>query len=182
MKHRLANYITCIRIIGTVGLLWLEPQSPVFFMVYTLTGLTDVLDGYIARKTNTTSALGAKLDSIADLLFYAVMLGKLLPILWVRLPVGIWYAIGAILCVRLLGYVVAAVKYRQFASLHTYLNKLAGLAVFAVPYILLLPVAVPLCWGVCAIAGMAAIEELLIHMRNSTYRANIVGIGSKEEK
>ena len=57
--------------------------SPMFFAIYALTGLTDVLDGWIARKMGSASQFGAKLDSVADLIFYAVMLIMIFPILWI---------------------------------------------------------------------------------------------------
>ena len=60
-----ANAITLLRISGTAVLLFLRPFSPAFFVVYTLTGVTDVLDGFVARKTGTASDFGAKLDSAA---------------------------------------------------------------------------------------------------------------------
>lgn len=129
----LPNCITFFRIIGTLCLLFMPACSTMFLLIYTLAGLTDVLDGWLARKTGTSSAWGAKLDSMADLLFYAVMFIKILPMLWMKLSVGTWYAIGVILFLRVSAYTVAAIRYRQFGFLHTYLNKLTGLAVFAIP-------------------------------------------------
>ena len=67
--RQLPNYITALRMVGSVCLIFIRPLSPLFFGVYTLAGITDALDGYIARKTHTASAFGAKLDSAADLLF-----------------------------------------------------------------------------------------------------------------
>ena len=58
-----ANSITLLRIVGSIGLLFPAPMSPLFLGIYTLTGLTDVLDGWLARKTGTTSDFGARLDS-----------------------------------------------------------------------------------------------------------------------
>ena len=94
------NFITLLRMIGTMGLLFLRPMSPQFLTIYLLTGITDVLDGWLARKTGTASEFGARLDSIADLLFYAVMLIRIFPVLWERLPVQIWYAVAGILLFR----------------------------------------------------------------------------------
>jgi len=168
-----ADYITMVRMAGAVGLLFLAPLSPAFFLVHTLCGLGDVLDGLVARATKRESELGAKLDSVADLLFYTVVLSRLLPTLWARLPRGIWYGVGAVLLLRLISYGTAAAKYRRFASLHTYLNKLSGVAVFAVPYILLLPCARPLCAATCVVAGIASVEELLIHLRQKDYRPDV---------
>ena len=75
-NHKLntADIITMLRIAGAMLLVFLRPLSAGFLSVYTITGLTDVLDGWIARRTKAASDFGAKLDSIADLLFFAVML------------------------------------------------------------------------------------------------------------
>ena len=86
MKKRntnIPNDITILRIVGTLCLMPTYLPSPMFFAIYALTGLTDVLDGWIARKMGSASQFGAKLDSVADLIFYAVMLIMIFPILWI---------------------------------------------------------------------------------------------------
>ena len=97
----MANCITGLRMLGTLVLLGLVPLSPAFYGVYALTGVTDALDGWVARKTGTASPLGARLDSCADLLFYAVMIGKLFPVLYEVLPQAIWMAVLVIVGVRM---------------------------------------------------------------------------------
>ena len=176
----LPNCITGLRMAGTLCLLFLRPLSPGFYGVYTLAGLTDALDGWIARWTNTASDLGARLDSIADLLFYAVMLAKIFPVLWGLLPAELWYGAAGVLVLRLCAYLTAAIRYRRFASLHTYLNKLTGAGVFAVPYVLAMIWAVPFCWGLCVVAALASLEELLLHLLRREYRANTKSIFARE--
>ena len=173
-EHKLntADALTCCRIAGTLLLAFLRPLSMGFFWVYALTGLTDVLDGWIARKTKTASDFGARLDSIADLLFYTVMLLRVFPILWAAFPMEIWYAVAAILILRISAYGIAAVKYRRFASLHTYLNKATGGAVFLVPFLLVTEYADVYGWITCAIAAAASLEELAIHLSRPAYRAD----------
>lgn len=158
------NIITALRIFGTFLMIFIKPFTALFYTVYSLTGVTDILDGFIARKLNLTSKLGAMLDSIADLFFYTVMILKILPVLWAILPTSIWYAVAVAVIIRLLAYLVAAIKFRQFASMHTRLNKLTGLAVFCVPFILTLPCYTEICAVVCLIAAVASLEELLIHI------------------
>lgn len=177
-KHRfsIADILTILRIAGTLVLAFLHPLSPAFFWVYALTGLTDVLDGWIARKTHTASDFGARLDSIADLMFYAVMLLRIFPALWRTLPESIWYAVAGIVLVRLAAYLTAAVKYRKFPSLHTYLNKLTGIAVFLIPFLLMTQYAVRFCWAVCSVAAAAALEELAIHFFKPNDSADIKSI------
>ena len=167
-----ANGITLLRIAGTVALIFINTMSPLFLGIYTLTGLTDVLDGRIARKTGTASEFGARLDSISDLLFYAVMLIKFLPILWVILPQAVWYGVAAVLLIRIGSYITAPFKYRRFASLHTYLNKITGVAVFLLPYMLMISWGEAYGWAVCALAFAASLEELAIHIVFKDYNAD----------
>lgn len=177
-NHQLniADIITLFRMVGTVSFIWLKPLSAGFFWVYALTGLTDMLDGWIARKTKTASDFGARLDSIADLLFYAVVLIRILPILLIKLPREIWYVVVAILCIRILAYIIAAVKYRLFSSMHTYLNKATGAVVFLIPFSLITDYAVAFCWIVSAVAMAASLEELVIHIFRKDYGSNVKSI------
>lgn len=177
-RHRLnaADIITLLRVAGTTLLLVLQPLSAGFFWVYALTGLTDVLDGWIARKTKSASDFGARLDSIADLIFYAVILIRVFPILLTELPNDVWYAVAIIFCIRITAYITAAIKYRLFASLHTYLNKLTGVAVFFIPFVLVTDYAVLFCRIVCAVAIASALEELFIHIRSKEYNPNVKSI------
>lgn len=163
-KWNTADTVTSVRMAASLLLLFLTPQSREFFAAYALTGLTDVLDGWLARRTGTASEFGARLDSIADLLFYGVVLIRFLPILRQTLPGEIWYAVAVILLVRLAAYAVAAIKYHRFASLHTRLNKLTGAAVFLLPYVLAVSTGIVYCWAVCALAFAASLEELIIHL------------------
>ena len=163
-KWNTADTITSVRIAASLFLLLLPLRSAGFLVVYTLTGLTDVLDGWLARKTGTASDFGARLDSIADLLFYTILLLRLFPVLWQLLPPQIWFAVAGIILVRLAAYVTAAVKFHRFAALHTWLNKLTGAAVFLLPYALAVSTGVAYSWTVCIIALAASAEELLIHI------------------
>lgn len=169
----LPNCLTGLRIAGALGLLFVRTGSPGFYGLYTLCGVSDVLDGWAARRLNAVSERGARLDSAADLLFCAAAMVRLLPVLWALLPPMVWCGAAAVLAVRLASYGVAAVKYRRFAPLHTWLNKLTGVAVFAIPYGLLTPWDVPLCAAACGLAALAAAEELLIHLRAGVYDPDV---------
>lgn len=178
-KVNTADVITLCRIAGTVALVFLRPLSAGFFCLYALTGVTDILDGWIARKTKTASDFGARLDSIADLLFYSLILLRLFPVLWNTLPGSIWYAVAAVIAIRLSAYLIAAAKFHRFASVHTYLNKVTGMAVFLVPFFLVTQYAAGFCWTVCAIGAAASLEELVIHIHGKSYRPNVKSIFQK---
>lgn len=162
----MANIITVLRILGTLLLCFTSPLSSVFFVIYTLTGVTDVLDGYVARKTNTVSEFGAKLDSVADLTFYGVIIYKLFPNLYAMLPTGIWYAVLGIIILRVFTYIFIAIKYRDFMSNHTYLNKLTGFCVFLVPYFMKSSISiVPFCIFTFIICVAGSVYDLVISFK-----------------
>ena len=78
----LASYISCLRILLIVPIicfLYLGLGGPDFytylaFSLFVLAGLTDYLDGYIARRTNSETHLGALLDLIADKLLVSLVM------------------------------------------------------------------------------------------------------------
>lgn len=162
----MANIITILRILGTLLLSVTIPLSGEFFVLYTLTGITDVLDGYIARKTNTCSEFGSKLDSAADLMFYGIILYRLIPILAKFLPIGIWYVVMGILVLRVFTYVFTAIKYKVFMSNHTYLNKMTGFCVFLIPYFLKMPSALlGYCTVTCVVCTAASVYDLILSFK-----------------
>ncbi len=160
----IANGLTIARMAGSAVLLATAPFSAAFYWIYTLSGLSDALDGAVARAAGSAGPLGARLDSAADLMLFGVMLFRLCPLLWNRLPVIVWCAAGIVLLLRLGAYITAIVKSRHAAPLHTRLNKAAGLAVFLLPYLVQSNRLTAYCGFVCALTGLAAIEEWLIHV------------------
>ena len=84
----------------------------------------------------------------------------------------IWYVVAAVVLVRLAACAMAAIKYHRFASMHTWLNKLTGGAVFLLPYVLALSSGVIYSWFVCVLALAASAEELAIHLCRNEYRAD----------
>ena len=165
----LPNCITAIRLVGAALLFFIEPLAAPYYIIYTLCGLSDAIDGMVARATGSSSEFGARLDSIADLTFYTAMLVSLLPKLEEVFPWWLWYHVVLLVSLRLLGYVVAALRYKKFASLHTYMNKATGATMFAVPYFLPTSLGPAYCVGVGVIALIAVVEELLIHLTSKSY-------------
>ena len=164
-RKYIPNILTALRMLGAVLLLLTKPLTLPFYLLHIFCGLTDALDGAFARALHASSRFGAQLDSIADLMFYGVMMGKLMPILIDRMPSSVWWIVGAAVFIRLCAYGVAAVTQHRFSTLHTILNKLTGLLVFLVPGMLALPAAVPLCHGVAVMALISSAHELWLHIR-----------------
>ena len=107
-KAGAANLITGTRILCSIALLFCQPFSPSFIILYLVAGLTDMIDGAVARRTNTASEFGAKLDTAADFVFVAVCLWKLLPNLAVPLWLWIWIVLIALIKMinTISGYVI----------------------------------------------------------------------------
>ena len=164
-RKYIPSILTALRMLGAVLLLLTKPLTLPFYLLHIFCGLTDALDGAFARALHASSRLGAQLDSIADLMFYGVMMGKLMPILMERMPSSLWWIVGAAVFIRLCAYGVAAATQHRFSALHTILNKLTGLLVFLIPGMLALPAAVPLCHGVAVMALISSAHELWLHIR-----------------
>ena len=142
---------------ASVGLLFCPALSPSFFALYLLAGLTDMIDGPVARKTHTATAFGAKLDTAADILFAAVCLVKLLPVLNIPLWMFIW--IGLIALIKIMNIVSGFVIRKRFVSVHTPMNKATGALLFLLPLTVScidLRYTAPI---VCAVATFAALQE-----------------------
>ncbi len=156
--------------------------SEAFFVIYTYCGVSDILDGTLARTMHCSNESGARLDSIADIIFYAVTAFKVYPALCSSLTPLIWCIIAAAALLRIISYSAAAIKYRRFASLHTYMNKLTGFLVFTVPYVIFLPFAQLLCLIISTVAVIAAAEELIIHISAGEYNADAKTLFMLKEK
>ena len=172
-KKNIPNLITLFRIASSIVLFAFECDSAVFLVLYGIAGISDVVDGFLARKLKCVSVLGSRLDSIADLIFYAVMLYKVFPTVLTIIPMYFVYWAAGIIAVRMLSYAIAAIKFKQFAAMHTYLNKATGLAVFIVPFMIPIPQFKIYCYILCSIASISSIEELLIHCISKQYKPNM---------
>ena len=126
-----ANSITVSRMLFSLALLVLPSRSLPFAVLYLLCGVTDVMDGFVARKLHTESEKGAMLDSIADLIFAVVYAVKILPILKIPLWIWIWTAIIAV--TKIICIVIASKRVHRLEIEHSLGNKLTGLLLFLLP-------------------------------------------------
>ena len=153
----MANAITVFRIAASIVLFFCPAFSPVFYLFYIAAGLSDMLDGFVARKTDTVSKLGARLDTIADFMFVVVCLIKLFPIL--SIPAWLYIWIGIIALIKVVNIVSGFTVQKRFVAVHSVMNKASGVLLFLLP--LTIP-AVSLKYSaivVCAVATFAAIQE-----------------------
>lgn len=161
MKKNLANIITLTRLIGTIALFFTETMSVEFFVIYIWCGISDILDGFVARKTNTISKLGSKLDSVSDISFYTMMMYKILPYLRRRFPKYVWILIYLAVGIRALCYIAVAMTKGYFESRHTILNKFNSGMMFFQPFLVEHPLLIPFSLVILAGAFISNLEEIV---------------------
>lgn len=157
MAKHLANILTGCRILGSILLLVFPVFSVAFYITYLFCGLSDMIDGTIARKTNSTSKFGSQLDTIADLIFVAASLFKLLPA--IHIPGWLWIWGGVIAIIKISNIIWGYVSKKQFISLHTIMNKVTGLLLFLLPLTVSFVELKYIAIAVCSIATLSAIQE-----------------------
>ena len=153
----MANFITFIRILCSVAILFCPVFSVAFYSLYIVAGLTDIADGWVARKTNTVSKFGSKLDTIADFIFVVVCLFKLIPVLDIPSWLYIW--ISMIALIKVINIVSGYVGQKQFVAIHSVMNKVTGILLFLLPLTISF---VDLRYSaavVCFVATFAAVQE-----------------------
>ena len=165
MTKHLANILTIFRIFGSILLLFFPAFSFAFYITYLLCGFSDMVDGTVARKTNSTSKFGSQLDTIADLIFVMVSLFKLLPV--IHIPKWLWIWGGVIAAIKISNIVWGYVSKKQFLSLHTTMNKVTGLLLFLFPLTVSFLELNYTAMVVCSIATLSAIQEGLYIMTDS---------------
>ena len=157
MSKKIANIITSWRILCSILMLFCPVFSIGFYVMYLFCGFTDMVDGTIARKTNAVSEFGARLDTVADFIFVAVSLFKLLPVIHIQEWLWIWIVV--ITVIKISNNMWGLISKKKIISLHTIANKITGLFLFLLPLTLPfidLHYSAPVA---CVIATFSAIQE-----------------------
>lgn len=155
-----ANAITCIRIFCAAGLIFCPAFSAWFYVIYLMGGISDVLDGMAARHFGKETVFGAQLDTIADAVFTAIVMIKLVRAVDFPLWIIIWAVCIAV--IKCMNVIVGFVMQKRFLPEHTVLNKICGILLFVLPLFIgrcSRQWAVILTIPVCAAATAAAVQE-----------------------
>ena len=160
MKKHIANIITGSRIVFSLPLIFLPLSSAWFYVFYLLCGLSDMVDGTVARRMGSASEFGARLDTVSDFVFMIVALIKFVPYLYI--PTWLWIWIGVIAMMKLGNAAWGFIRTGKITFPHTVLNKVTGLLLFLLPMTMSfieLTYTLPF---VCAVATTAAIHEVYV--------------------
>ena len=128
IKH-VPNALSISRIFLALGLMplaWLSEQRIyliLFTIVYFTIGLTDFLDGYIARKFKVETLLGSKLDAVGDSFMFLCGFASLF---LARVDLGGWrtlLTIGVALLYKAVNVFITYARFREMNMMHTWLSK-----------------------------------------------------------
>ena len=153
----MANIITCSRILCSIALLFCQLLSPTFCVLYIAAGLTDMIDGTVARKTNSVSEFGSKLDTVADFILVVVCLIKLIPVMVIPGWLYLWIAIIAL--IKVINVVSGYFVQKKFVAVHSVMNKVTGALLFIFPLTLSMIDLKYSAIVVSTVATFAAIQE-----------------------
>ena len=176
MKH-LPNILSLLRMVGAVALLLSDVSGILFGVLYVVCGISDIADGWLARKLKCVTRTGALLDSLADICFVACCAWKLLPILGSALPLcfgkelppWLWLWAGVIVAIKVVNQLSALVMHGRCCFPHTLANKWAGFLLFiALPTIIwsIIPISIA-----AFVATFAAIHEGCVLARAESSRS-----------
>lgn len=157
MQKQVPNILTTLRIGCSLGIIFCEPLSLMFTILYIIAGVTDMLDGFAARKLNAVSFFGERYDSVADVLFIGICLFKILPVLNLKIWQIVWIVLIAV--IKGSNVMFSYLYHRKKRFLHSTANRITGFMLFLSP---LLIVGFPkeyIVLGLCLIATFAAIQE-----------------------
>ena len=146
----------------------------VFLIMFIIIGVTDKLDGTLARYLNQTTALGAKLDTIADMVFYPLIA------LWLyRFESGVvgewWNLVYFLLALYFFKMVTGKIKFGYVPAFHTIGAKTfsASLYFFMIAAILDPILAKSIFPVLCVIGYINQLEETYILLTRDSVDENI---------
>ena len=154
---RIPDLLSASRIVLCLPLLLVDAMTMPFWVLYLIAGITDMLDGFLARRWGVESKFGARLDSMADFVFVLVVGYKLFP--WLKLPTALWMMIVLIALVKVINAISLYVVRHRIEYLHTTANRLTGFLLFIGMMAIGQSYFVPVAWAIACIALFAAIQE-----------------------
>lgn len=174
MYKNVPNILSISRMFLSIITLCFFWQPVVCLVLYIITALTDTFDGLIARKYHLETELGALFDSIADHIFYAVII--ILAFLLIDLtdlPIILIF-IALVVLVRGANCVICYCRFHRVGFIHSWANKITGFLLMAsMPFFIffgVLPV-----WfiiGFSILATVTALDETAILLTSEKYEVN----------
>lgn len=163
LRH-LPNLLSLLRLVFSLPLVLMVPGTPAFFALYLFCGVSDAIDGPLARRLGAADTMGALMDSLADFAFFLAILAILTRShgddLANWLP-----GILTIVLFRASTLIVTTLRTGAPFFIHTLANKAAGVVVFLLPPLLIFGVRESVIIPALIICLLSSLEELVIVCR-----------------
>jgi CDP-diacylglycerol--glycerol-3-phosphate 3-phosphatidyltransferase len=174
MKWTIANFITSTRILAAPFLLYLawSGEKTWFLILLAFSLATDAIDGFVARKLNQVSELGARLDSWGDIGLF-IITPLCVRWLWPELARREGIFILLFLAAFFLPVLIGFIKFRRLTSYHTWMAKTSGILIsLGVIILLIWDKAIVFRFSVCVFM-LSALEEIAITLVLPEWRSNV---------
>ncbi len=125
--YTVPNFLSGYRILTIPFIIWtlLDKNRDSFILLISINLITDILDGYIARKFKLVTKFGAKLDSLADIgTFLLAICGFF--IFEYEFLFTHKFAFISLIGLYIIGQIYSLLKFKTNTSFHLYSNKISG--------------------------------------------------------
>ena len=176
--YTIPNLLSLYRLLTVPVLFYVAStgNETLFFYWFLFNMFTDALDGFIARKFNMQTELGAKLDSIADFAMYLLAMYALIRFKWYVLE-PYKYSFYLMIFYYLFIDIFSLIKFKEVSSLHLISAKIngviQGLFFFMLFTIGLIPAYY---WFMFILATLAFIENMYFLFKLKKMRSDLKGI------
>ena len=161
-----ANAVTLLRgvlIAPIFGLLWLG-QPTAALALYNLAALTDLVDGWLARRFKQSSAFGAQLDAMVDNLFSVAILG-FLALAYPGLIRAQWIAAAALFGGPVAYLGVSWLMTRRLMMFHVWSAKVGAFLLFCLWPAIAVTGWTGWLWLCAAVVGASRLEQVILIAR-----------------
>jgi phosphatidylglycerophosphate synthase len=165
-RFKAANAVTLSRgvlIAPILGLL-LAGQATSALAVYVIAALTDLIDGWLARRQGQSSAFGAQLDAVIDNLFSIAILG-FLTLAYPELVGRRWLACAILFGGPLVYLAVSWAMTRRLMMFHVWSAKLGAVLLFSLWPAIALTGWDGWLWLSAAVVGLSRLEQVILVAR-----------------
>ena len=175
--YSIPNLLSLLRIalVPVLALAAAFNQADLFLLVLAISLLSDLLDGYFARKLNQVTELGARLDSWADMATYAMMIIGLY-LIWPSVFDQQFFFLMAATLSYILPVIITLFRFGSFPSYHTWGAKLAALLIAPAFYLLILNDQQLFFRFVIVLHVVVALEEIAITFILKKSETNVASI------
>lgn len=177
-KWNIPNVLSAYRLLALPFIIWiiLLGDKQVYILLLSINLITDILDGFIARRFNMETEFGARLDSLADIGTYAMACTGMI-VLEGDFVRAHWLEFTSLIALYLLVQFISLMRFKCTTSFHLYSSKVVGYiqGIFIFTYFVVGYEA----WYFYCMLGLSYLnylEALIIVTRIPAMRSNVRGL------